>query len=291
MADTRFVFVHYHILKNAGSTIEWVLEREFGVGFASWHGASRDSILDGTDLAAFLGERPDVTAISSHHLHYPKPVVRGTVIFDCCFLRHPLDRLVSLYTWAKRGNSSDAVCRAARAQTPREFARYMLHELPHMVSNVQVTHIANGSAFCRPANEQDLDLAAKTMMEMAVPGLVELFDESLIAAEYFLHPAFPNLRLDYEQQNVSRPGERHRPEHERTLEDKLIGLWGAEIYADLHRLNQLDLELWNRTRNEIRRRVFLVPGLRERMADFQARCGNSRKPAARVTESVFAAAS
>jgi hypothetical protein len=45
----------------------------------------------------------------------------GTVVFDCCFLRHPLDRLVSVYTYFRGIDSCDPLCRRARRQTPRDF--------------------------------------------------------------------------------------------------------------------------------------------------------------------------
>jgi hypothetical protein len=257
-----------------------VFRREFASGFANYDGPSADSSLDQSDLAEFLAVRPEIQAVSSHHLRYPKPAIRNLVIFDCCFLRHPLDRLLSLYAWARRNDSPDPVCHAARVSSPREFTRRLLDEFPHMVSNVQVTLLANAGAFTRPANQHDLEVASGIVREMAVPGLVELFDESLIAAEYFLRPAFPNLRLHCQPQNVSRPDEQHRPDRERELEQKLVALWGAGTYADLVRLNEFDLELYNRMRQEIERRFFLVPGVQEKMADFEARCAPTHATAA-----------
>ena len=75
--------------------------------------------------------------------------------------------------------------RASR-QVPREFMKHMVRDSPHMVSNVQVTQLANAGVFARPANEHDLERAARIFCDMAVPGIVEMFDESLLAAEYFL---------------------------------------------------------------------------------------------------------
>jgi hypothetical protein len=282
---TRFVVLHFHILKNGGSTIESVLQREFSSGFAKFDGSCPNSVLDETDLIDFLQQHPDITAISSHHLRYPKPAIRGTVFFDCCFLRHPLDRLLSLHAWSRKIDTPDPICRVARTHNPREFAHRLLNEFPHMASNVQVTHLANAGAFLRPANENDLETANRVIMEMAMPGLVELFNESLVAAEYFLHPAFPGIRLDSRPRNVSRPGERHHPDREQELEDKLLGLWGDSIYSDLLRLNQFDMELYRRTYREVERRLFLVPRLNERMADFEARCaGPSPSPSVQMME-------
>src|SRR5512141_2873477 len=88
----RFVLVHYHIFKNGGSTIEYVLERAFPGRFATVHGPSPDSVLTGEDLAAFIRANPHLTAITSHHLRYPLPAMKDVVIFDICLLRDPIDR-------------------------------------------------------------------------------------------------------------------------------------------------------------------------------------------------------
>jgi hypothetical protein len=266
---TRFVIVHYHIFKNGGSTIEAVLRREFGDGFATLHGPHDNSILTGDDLAAFLREYSSVSAVSSHHLRYPRPAIPGIVIFDCCFLRHPLDRLVSVYTYFRRVHSSDPLCRRARRQTPRDFLSQTLRESPHLVSDVQVTQLASGGAFVRPANERDLDRATQVFCDMALPGLVDMFSESLVAAEYFLRPSFQSIRLDHAPLNVSQPETLPRMHK---LEDRLVALWGPDLYADLVRLNQFDLELYRRAQSEVRRRLFLVPGLDDRLVNFQARC-------------------
>src|SRR5690242_4433413 len=99
VAPTRFLVVHYHIFKNAGSTIASILEREFQNGFATVHGPDDVSVVDLISLSDFVASHSAVEAISSHHLRYPKPILPGTIIFDCCFLRHPLDRLQSLYSY------------------------------------------------------------------------------------------------------------------------------------------------------------------------------------------------
>jgi hypothetical protein len=268
---TRFVFVHYHIFKNGGTTIESILRREFGAGFATLHGRADESVLDGRRLTEFLGEQPGISAVSSHHFRYPKPAVPGWVIFDCCFLRHPLDRLVSLYNQYRRTDSPDRLCVRASCQTPGEFMKQLMRNSPDMVSDVQVTQLASAGAFARPANERDLEKATEIFHDMAVPGIVELFDESLVAAEYFLKPAFPELRLHHSPENVSRPAHR-RPQSSEDLEQALVDLFGAEVYEDLLRLNQLDMELFRRAKVETQRRLFLMPDPEERLVEFKARC-------------------
>lgn len=265
---TRFVIIHYHIFKNGGSTFLSIFSREFPEGFATIHGPTDVSLLDGNCLSEILRQNPSILAISSHHLRYPKPVIPNTVVYDCCFLRHPLDRLQSIYSYFRTFESPDLLCRMASEESPKKFFRKLIDDFPHFVCNAQVTLLANRGVFTRPVDETDFQRCAGMVREMAIPGLVERFDESLVAAEYFLKPAFPKLRLEYVPQNVSRPlgG---------TLEERLERLrssWGANLYETLSRLNEFDLELFRCADREITRRFSLVPEAARRIEDFRARC-------------------
>jgi uncharacterized protein YukE len=58
----------------------------------------------------------------------------------------------------------------------------------------------------------------------------------------------------------------------REREKQLMDAWGGDLYEDLLRLNQLDMELFRRAQKEIERRVALVPQFQERLAEFRTRC-------------------
>jgi len=265
---TRFVVVHYHIFKNAGTTVERILEREFPGCFASIHGPTADAVLDAQDLEMFLADHPGIQAVTSHHLRYPAPIIRNTVVFDCCFLRHPLDRLDSLYSYYRRIDSTDPHCRSAHQLSPADFVRQLMNRSPEQVSNVQVTHLANKGAFTRPSNESDLNRAIQTFRNMAWPGVVEMFQESMVAAEFFMRPAFPSIRLGSGPTNVSRKvlsGAVAR-------EQRLLQRWGPVLYNQLTRMNELDIQLVDSACDEIRRRLSLMPGVPSRMAEFSERC-------------------
>jgi hypothetical protein len=266
---SRHVLIHFHMFKNGGSTIETILEREFRGRYATVHGSHAASALDADDLASFLDAHPDVAAVSSHHARYPLPSIRRTVLFDCCFLRHPLDRLQSVYTWLRaRPESSDPVMTLARSAGPREFMTRLMEDTPHLVGNAQTLLLANGGVFTRPMDDTDLSQAKEVLRRMALPGVLVMFDESLVTAEHFLAPAFPDLRLHYLAQNVTRPAQRNI---EHRLEELRV-LWGADVYQELVRLNRLDLELCEYAENEIRRRFALVPNAGKRLVEFRARC-------------------
>ena len=264
----RFVVVHYHIFKNAGTTVERILEREFPGNFARLHGPTADCTLDSEDLASFLDDHPTIQAITSHHLRYPAPLLRNVVIFDCCFLRHPLDRLDSLYSYFRKIDTTDPLCRNARRLNAADFVRELLNRSPEHISNVQVTYLANRGAFTRPANADDLDRAMRTVQNMALPGVVEMFQESMVAAEYFMRPAFPSIRLGSGAANVSRPLLVSESDRER----RLIGRWGRDLYDEVARANEFDIRLYEFACREVRRRLALTPAAADRVAEFGTRC-------------------
>ncbi len=263
----RFVVVHYHFFKNAGSTIESILEREFGGEFATLHGLTADTELDNDQLSVFLSTHRDIKAVSSHHLRYPLPNIKNVVIFDLCFIRHPLDRLQSMYSYLRQTNTGGALCQMACRCSAAEFLWNLADQSPHLVSNVQVLQLARSGRFTRPAGEEDLSRAIQVVRKMAIPGVVDLFDASLVAAEYFLRPAFPQINLHYTRQNVTAAGSEttHR-------ETRYREWWGSAVYDDLCALNQFDLQLHVATMDEVYVRMAVVPQAQERMDDFRSRC-------------------
>lgn len=262
---TRFVLIHFHILKNAGTTFEHVLEREFSDQFVTLHGESSGDVIDGRLLTQLLADQPQLAAVSSHHLRYPMPEIPGTVLFDTCFLRHPLSRLQSVYSWFRRTQSTDRLCLKARQYSSGDFMRFLLSDMPNMACDVQVTQLARNGAFTRPANPRDLAIAIQRIQDMAMPGLLEMFDESMVCAEHFMNPAFPGLSLEYSIRNASPVGTPSTPA-------RLRELWGDSLYERLCEANTYDLALIRATAAEISGRLRLVPDAENRLCQFRARC-------------------
>lgn len=210
---TRYVIVHYHIFKNAGSTIEHILEREFGGRFATVHGSDPDATLDAEELEEFLRQQPAIEAVSSHHLRYPKPVGRHAVYFDCCFLRDPIARLYSCYDHYRRGGVGSPYAGWAQSLSAREFALRLVDECPHLVSDVQTMQLANGGAFTRPADARDLERASAAMRKMAVPGWWNCSTRawwwrSTFCARRFLNCGWSTFRRTWGRAGGARSGNR-----------------------------------------------------------------------------------
>src|SRR5581483_6833001 len=99
---SRVVLLHYHIFKNAGSTIDFALKQNFGDRLAYLHGDRFDSMVSDAEVVEFVSRNPAIAAISSHHLRPPAPAAPSIRFLEILIVREPLDRLCSIYDFYRR---------------------------------------------------------------------------------------------------------------------------------------------------------------------------------------------
>ena len=263
----RPVLLHYHILKNAGSSIIEILARSFWERFSAYDLPDSNAEIKQEDLLLFLERNPRVQAVSSHQIFYPVPRAAGLLFFDICFLRDPLDRIRSTYDYFRiKPVEGDAMSDLSTRHTLDEFTRRLVEEMPWTVNNVQVNLLANGLVHDQPRGARDLDVATARMLETCFLGVVDCFDESLVAGQYGLRSMFPALNCVRTRVNESA-----KPDSglaERIEEFK--GSIDAGVYAELVRLNDMDFELLRRARAEVSRRFNLIPDGEERLRRLNA---------------------
>jgi hypothetical protein len=274
----RFVLLHYHILKNAGTTVENILDRSFGHSYCAIDKDERDAHFPNASLLSLVSRNLQLKAISSHQIRYPVPTVPGLIFFDLCFLRDPIDRIRSMYDYFREKPAvGDPVSEYANGLPLGEFVARLIGEMPWYVNDVQVNLLSNGIVNDCPRKE-DLDRASARMMRMSFPGVVDCFTESLVAGQYFLRPIFPELDCAESAVNVSTGFGSALTERVARVAEAC----GKRVFDELLRLNVLDFELLDRARVEIGRRYSLVPerearALRESLQSAESRAkGASR---------------
>ncbi len=254
-AAVRFVLLHYHFFKNAGSTIEEILEHSFFENYARLDTDDFDGAVSPDELIAFLRRHPRMKAVSSHQFRYPLPQAPGFIFFDLCFLRDPLDRIRSMYDYFReKPVAGEPASELAREQPLGGFIAGLIEHHTYRVSNVQVNLLANG-VVNDPPGDADLIRATQVMLKTSFLGVVDCFEESLIAGQYFLRPVFPNLALAQEPANISVGWK----DALNARIEKFQRACDPDVFAELVRLNSLDAELVNRARAEVHRRFSLVP--------------------------------
>ena len=231
-------------------TIEDILRRSFGDSFVSIDTPDRDGHFSTDALLSLLHSNPLLKAISSHQIRYPVPQVRGFLFFDLCFLRDPIDRIRSAYDYFRlKPAAGDPVSEFANRLPLGEFIALLIQEMPWYVNDTQVNQLANGIVN-DPPSVQDFDRAVAKMLRTSFLGVLDRFQESLMAGQHFLRPVFPGLDCKAEATNATAG-------LEGTLEQRREGVreaCDAGVYAELLRLNALDSKLVDLARAEVERR-------------------------------------
>ena len=254
-AAVRFVLLHYHFFKNAGSTIEEILAHSFFENYARLDTEDFDGAVSQERADCVPAAPPRMKAVSSHQFRYPLPQAPGFIFFDLCFLRDPLDRIRSMYDYFReKPVPGEPASELAREQSLGGFIAELMEHHAYRVSNVQVNLLANGVVNDPPA-EADLIRATQVMLKTSFLGVVDCFEESLVAGQYFLRPVFPNLALAQQPANVSAGWE----DALNARIEKFRRACDPDVFAELVRLNSLDAELVNRARAEVHRRFSMVP--------------------------------
>lgn len=184
-----------------------------------------------------------------------------------CFLRDPIDRLRSTYDYFRqRPAGDDPLSDAANSLGFGEFFRCLIERFPEQVDNPQVNLLANGEAD-RETTPEDLAPAMKRMRQTSFLGVVDCFDQSMIAGQSQLRVVFPALDCAYRPANVSR-GLAGSVASRRAQFQKACG---RGVYAELLRQNALDYRLVRAARAEVRRRFATVPDGASQLAAFKER--------------------
>jgi len=232
----RGVIIHYHLFKNAGTSVDAILRRNFGEGWASQEYPPRSN---GEAAREFLIANPQIAALSSHTLLLPPPEIQETEIIPVIFIRHPLDRLKSAYLFEREQRADTVGVRLAREN---DFPGYLRARMAipgdRSCRNFQTHRLA----MAEPANgDSELARAIRAFGRLPFIGSVEAFDASLAELERLVRRWFPEFRVFQARENVSRPP---RPIEERiaTLKAEL----GDELFEAASAANADDLELYDR---------------------------------------------
>jgi len=237
------VLIHYHIYKNAGTSIDRLLEQNFPERLAHFEGKTGRDTLDSSEIAEFIANNGNFRAISSHRARPPLPVSNA---YPILMLRHPIDRARSVYHFGRIDpNQPDHV--VARESNFREYIDWSLNTSGAgvVIRNYQVIHLSDASfrsSDIQSANARENDLAqAKTLIDsFPAIGIVRLFAESCRLFENTYRPIFPSLKLYHVRDNISENGSLTETE---SIELARIEL-GETTYRKLINANEFDIELY-----------------------------------------------
>lgn len=270
MAVKREVIVHAHIFKNAGTTIDWVLERNFGKHFCD----NREDQLMRTEksyLNDFLENNKNISVISSHSLPLPLEPHRQFEFYPIVMLRHPLLRVRSVYDFERQQKGCTPGAINAKKKSFSEYVAWrMLPEVGHTIRNMQVRYLTfNSLPRVEQLDEDHLAAALKFINDNMLVGVVELFDQSMVVFDQKFNDLGFDIDFSYKKQNVSSSSGIKLGADQKiaALQDEL----GDDLYELLLSKNELDMRLHQTARTllstrfeQIKDSNFLLNDLRER---------------------------
>ncbi len=267
----RPIILHFHIFKNAGSTVDWALRRNFESGFVATDGPRPGDRLGPDTILSHIEDSPSTSAISSHQFRFPLPQHPGYRFLPLIFLRQPMDRALSVYNFERRQAEPTPGSLKAKQSSFDDYVAWRLQSGPvSVLANFQTAMLSfrHDESPTRPVAPADRALAERHLRIAIAPGVVERLDESLVCAEQVLQQMLPSIDLCYVRQNVGRDGTSSREERIATARARL----GATLADELEARNAEDFRLHAEANRLLDARIKRIDGFAAKLAAFRERC-------------------
>jgi hypothetical protein len=239
---TRTVILHYHLFKNAGSSLDAAFKVNFDVNKGEWVTAEFPSSpeLNREQVKQWIIDNPKAKCFSSHTASLPPPQIEGVKVIPVIFMRHPIDRIASAYVFESKQGSDNYGAVLARNTG---FSGYVETRLStpndHQCRNFHAHRLAR--MYDNEIGDEQMR-AIKALENLPFVGVVETFSASLEKLEKLLiAEGFENLVLKPLERNVSRGVKK-------SLDEKLVEIkeqLGDESFDKLIAANKADLSIWN----------------------------------------------
>jgi hypothetical protein len=250
--NNNYILVHYHIFKNAGSSVDASLQHSFGDRWGSFEGPHAHAIQSKKQLSDFLNANSNLVAISSHLARPPLPHANCLPVV---FIRHPLLRAYSVYKFT-RSDSSQPYSDVAQDLGFPEYIAWALKKEPGsiVIRDYQVVHLSDaswrgGNILDTEATAADLEQACRLLSDWGVAGVVEEFELSATVFQTMYGSHLPSLEFLPRWENATCKESVSTDERI----DRLRKMLGETLYADFVGANQLDLTLHTHARSVLSR--------------------------------------
>lgn len=196
---TRTVILHYHLFKNAGTSVDRILSENFG---AAWE--SREfgtgSVHNTHLVEQWIRNTPHGAAYSSHTMVGPLPRVDGVKILPIVLMRDPIERIKSAYIFERLQRNGSWESMLAQSLS---FEGYCAERLAQSGDRqCRNFHCSRLSSLIL-GEGTELDHASLALREFALVGRVEEFDTFLARLKIVADEFFPKFHIRAVWENKS----------------------------------------------------------------------------------------
>jgi hypothetical protein len=273
----RTIIAHAHIFKNAGSTLDWSLQRCFGDDFLD----HREDVLmierGGIHVRELLEEKPDLVAMSSHHMTVRMPEIEGVEIVPVYILRHPIERIASVYEFERRQEADTPGAQAAKKYDFKDYVEWRMQMgVSRTIRNHQALYVTGKfhAGNNHPLSFLILRDAVNRLRELPLVGVVEQYDEFMVVMEEYFRDSLPELDLSYVRQNTS---EIERPSGLSERVSAVLDQLG-DLKQQVIDENAMDLALYQMGLRRMEQAIEEISDFDQKLAEFRARCATVQEP-------------
>ncbi len=238
-SSPRPIVLHYHLFKNAGSSLDAILRQAFPNRWVTqeFDGTVPD---DGHRrlLAAWMEDHPDAVCFSTHTGRLPPPVADGIRVLPIVLLRHPVDRIASAYAYERTQEAGTFGAVLARNTTLAGYIETRLALLGDpQCRNFHVDFLSRGL----PSDAgSPLDRARQMLQQLPFVGIVEDFPGTLDRlGRWLTAEGLGDVHLSSVQVNTSRD---HRVSLTARIEQVRETI-GHTLFDELIAANEADLAI------------------------------------------------
>jgi hypothetical protein len=241
--ESRNIIVHYHIFKNAGSSVDQLLKANFADKWLSYDTPDSGAVISTERLADLIADNPDKCAFSSHQIVPPLPQIDGKV-YPIVFVRDPIDRIRSayLFEWKKQLGLDEP-----KGSLKEYVESKFVHRRRSAIEEFQTIRFSNTdtAGFINSDSLEDSELfenATGFIESLDFVGIVDRFDESCELLKNYLAPAYPDFAIKKVQANVLQDITVGIAQKRQQVRDEI----GDDLYESVLERNALDDRLYQK---------------------------------------------
>jgi len=257
------VLIHLHIFKNAGMTIEWILEKNFAKNFSKEaYGLTENKIIPMEAVVNYFKKNPTIKVFSSHRIRFPMPQENSINFIPIVFIRHPIDRAFSVYSFTRR--QSEKGNPESKNMTLEEYFVWQIKSKSRLVLNSQLQFLSDKT---KPLPKR-VSSALERIKNCSILGVVDRFDESMVVAEEFLKNYFKNIDLSYLKQNVSLERKGDLIQRLENAREQI----SDELMKKLIEKNKKDMKLYEFANEKLNTIIKNIENFESKLSTFKERC-------------------
>ncbi|WP_193224500.1 sulfotransferase family 2 domain-containing protein [Bacillus sp. B1-b2] len=225
MNDNKDLTIFLHVPKTGGTTLNSIFIRQYQESAFHNHDTYDRQIIPLSELNQ--EQKAFIRAVAGHHYYGVHELFNKSFQYFT-MLRHPVDRVLSLYFYLKESNYPGYEW--MKEMTIEEFV-----QTPSEAQNNQT------GLLCGYSMVPNVKIAKKRIDAFEIVGITERFDESL----FLLKKAFNWENIEYVKHNItkSRLSKREIP---------------AEVISLILQNNEMDLEIYEYARGLLERKLKLL---------------------------------